>query len=183
MKHLITLTLIIITNIFNTLSQSNSLSSFTPEGYLLKDSLKCDLNLDGIIDYLLVLKDKNEEVAEIGETLRPIYILEGIKEGGYRLAEKNDSIVLSKNDGGAFGDPYAGLVAKKNYFSIEHYGGSNWRWSRIYTFKYDQKTKKYYLHKDAGVSYHTSNPNKVEKLNYHKELWGKIKFKDYLPKD
>ncbi len=182
MKNTLTTLILLVTTTLS-YSQKSAFTQFIPDGYILKDSLKCDLNLDGISDYLLVLKDKNEEVAEIGETLRPIYILEGIKEGGYRLAEKNDSIVLSKNDGGAFGDPYAGLVAKKNYFSIEQYGGSNWRWSRIYTFKYDQKTKKYYLHKDAGVSYHTSNPNKVEKLNYHKELWGRIEFKDYLLKN
>ena len=176
---LTTLSLLFFTSII--FSQESTFKQFTPEGYVVKDSLKCELNLDGITDYLLVFKDKNEEVTS--ETLRPIYILEGIKGGGYRLAQKNDSIVLNKEEGGIFGDPYARLVAKKNFFSIEHYGGSNWRWTRIFTFKYDPITKKYLLHKDGGISYHTSNPNKLENLTYNKKSWGKIEFKNYNPED
>jgi hypothetical protein len=174
-----TLILLIFSNL--SYSQKSTFTPFIPEGYVVKDSLKCDLNLDGVSDYLLVFKDKNEEV--ISETLRPIFILEGIKGGGYRLAEKNDSIVLNKDEGGIWGDPYSRLIAKKNYFSIEHFGGSNWRWTRIFTFKYDLKTKKYILHKDGGISYHTSNPNKLENLTYNKKSWGKIEFKNYNPED
>lgn len=35
------------------------------------------------------------------------------------------------------GDPFAGLMAETGRFSVTLHGGSNWRWSYVYTFAYD----------------------------------------------
>lgn len=35
-------------------------------------------------------------------------------------------------------NPYSGLTIKNGYFSVEHYAGSAWRWTRIPTFKYSK---------------------------------------------
>ena len=111
--------------------------TFIPGGYAVLDSASGDLNKDGIRDIVLILKKTNEDTQN--ETQRPLLILHGSKGKKYVPAAKNDKVVLCAACGGVFGDPYVGIVIKKKYFSIEHYGGSNWRWNRIITIKYDVK--------------------------------------------
>jgi ribosomal protein L33 len=81
-----------------------------------------------------------------------------------------------------FGDPYDNLVIKDNYFSVEHYGGSNWRWTRIMTFKYDLKTKRYVLHRDAGESYHMDAIDKTTQNLNRKKDFDKLPFVKYNSK-
>jgi len=64
-------------------------------------------------------------------------------------------------------------------FSIEHFGGSGWRWTRIITFRFDTKTKSFYLHRDAGKSWHTSDPNKTTENLYNFTDFGKLTFDKY----
>ena len=71
----------------------------------------------------------------MSDTARHLLIIQGEKDGTFKIVANNDSIVLCFGCGGVFGDPYAGITVKDNYFSIEHYGGSAWRWTRIITFK------------------------------------------------
>lgn len=158
-------------------AQESKLNQFIPADYKVLESSKCDLNLDGITDYIVVLKHKNEENET--ERNRPLLIIEGRKNGLLKLVSSNNNVVLCKSCGGVFGDPYSGITVKKNYFSIEHYGGSNWRWTRIITFKYHLKLKKYLLHKDTGISYHMSDVDKNENLTYNKKYWGLMEFKNY----
>jgi hypothetical protein len=176
MKASIKILLIFI--ISQTISAQNSeLNSFVPKGFKILDSEKCDINQDDFTDYIVILKNDNE--TKETELNRPLLIIEGKKDGALKLVAKNEQIVLCFDCGGIFGDPYAGITAKKNYFSIEHFGGSNWRWTRVITFKYDKKLKKYILHKDAGESWHVFDLKKVEYQPYNKESWDKIEFENY----
>lgn len=158
-------------------AQSSSLQSFIPAGYSILDSAAGDFNKDRLKDYILILKVNEEE--NDADTTRPLLLLMGMADNQYQLAARNDSVVLCKGCGGVFGDPYAGITIKNNFFSIEHYGGSNWRWTRIITFRYDANTKQFILHRDAGESFHTSDPDK-KKLDIHnKEDFGKLFFTEY----
>jgi hypothetical protein len=157
--------------------QSGGLSSFIPAGYTILDSAAGDLNKDGRKDYVLILRVNEEE--EHADTSRPLLLLMGTAKEQYQLFARNDSVVLCKSCGGVFGDPYAGITIKNNFFSIEHYGGSNWRWTRIITFRYDTKTKQFILHRDAGESFHTSDPDKQELTLYEKGDFGKLPFAKY----
>ena len=38
--------------------------------------------------------------------------------------------------GGIFGDPYVGISFKENVITINHYGGSAWRWTSNFTFRF-----------------------------------------------
>lgn len=158
-------------------SQPANWQAFVPVGFLLLDSVSGDLNKDGKKDMLIVLQSQHEP--DSMELARPLLILFGKTGGGYELAVRNDSTVMCRGCGGVFGDPYAGLVVKNNFFSIEHYGGSSWRWTRIITFRYDAGTRRFLLHRDAGESFHTSDPEKRELHVYNKELYGKLLFADY----
>src|SRR5436190_14825570 len=128
---IILLTLAVSQSIF---AQQSQLKTFVPKGFKILDSAKCDINQDGFTDYIVVLKNDNEAVGT--EYSRPLLIIEGQKSNILKLAAKNDRLVLCFDCGGVFGDPYAAITVKKNYFSIEHYGGSNERWTRVVTFKY-----------------------------------------------
>jgi hypothetical protein len=157
--------------------QSQDLASFIPADYSILDSASGDINKDGKKDLIVILKNNLEEIN--GETTRPLLILVSNEKGSYNLSGRNDSVVLCKACGGVFGDPYAGMTVKNNFFSIEHYGGSNWRWTRIITFRYDPKSKQVLLHRDAGDSFHTSDPDKTTTSIYNKEDFGKLSFAGY----
>ena len=77
------------------------------------------------------------------------------------------------------GDPFQGITIKRGYFSVEHYGGSSWRWTKIITFKYDTRTSEFRLHRDAGESFHASAPEKVKITVSRKEEYGKLPFTQY----
>src|SRR5688572_3252328 len=157
--------------------QSQTLASFIPDGFSILDSASGDINKDGTTDLLVILKNNLEETNS--DTTRPLLILTGSGPGLYDLSGRNDSVVLCKACGGVFGDPYAGMTVKNNFFSVEHYGGSNWRWTRIITFRYDLKLKQVLLHRDAGDSFHTSDPNKTTTNIHNKEDFGKLLFSNY----
>ena len=176
MKLLIIITCFTSLGLLNNI-RAQDLKSFIPEGYSLLDSTSGDLNKDGLKDLVLILKNNLEETRP--DTTRPLLILHGIKKKGYTLVARNDYAVLCQSCGGVFGDPYDNVVAKNNFFSVEHYGGSNWRWTRIITFKYDLKTKQYVLHRDAGISYHTSDPDKTTNTITNKKDFGKLPFAKY----
>ncbi len=160
---------------------SNPLSQFVPAGFTILDSTYGDLNLDTIPDLILVLKHINEEdMADTTENLsRPLLLLTGTEDGSFQLAAKNDNSVLCVNCGGVFGDPYEGITIKNGYFSVEHFGGSSWKWTRIVTYKYNASENNWFLHRDGGSNFHSSAPE--ESTNYMKTKadFGTVKFEEY----
>jgi hypothetical protein len=180
MKIIVSLLIACVLFSFTAMAQNNKKINFSyeaPAGYALLDSASGDLNQDGFRDYIVVLKNLGEDSLE--ETARPLIILLGNKQNGLDLYARNDSVVYCKNCGGIFGDPYQGITIKKQYFSIDHYGGSSWRWTRNTTFRYDKVKRKFLLHRDGGESYHTSDPDKTTLSLEHKSYYGKLPFEDY----
>jgi hypothetical protein len=129
------------------------MNTYIPSNFAILDSASGDIDRDGIADLIVILKDtaENRDTA----TNRPLLLLQGNGRGLYKLIGRNDSVVLCFNCGGMWGDPYESMTVKEGYFSIEHMGGSNWRWTRIITFKYDVTRKIFVLHRDAGYSWWT----------------------------
>ncbi len=158
-------------------AQYKSLKQFVPADFTILDSASGDLNKDGIRDLVLILKNNFEKFNY--DTTRPLLLLQGNKIGQFKLISRNDKVVLCLACGGVFGDPYQGITIKNGFFSIEHYGGSGWRWTRIMTFKYNSIKKKFYLHKDAGQSWHASDPNESNENIFNREGYGKRLFEQY----
>lgn len=168
--------------VFLSFSQSSSaqykqLKEILPVDFTILDSASGDINKDGIKDIVLILKN-NYEPFNTG-TARPLLLLQGNKEGNFIVMSRNDSVVLCMGCGGAYGDPYDGITIKNGYFSIEHHGGSGWRWTRIITFKFDKKNKSFLLHRDAGYSWHISDPNKTTENIFNKTDFDKLSFEKY----
>jgi hypothetical protein len=151
--------------------------SFIPQGYNVLDSAFGNLNKDAYTDLLLILKSDTENMNP--DTTRPVLVLAGTASGNFRLLARGDHAVLCANCGGVFGDPYQRIVIKNGFFSLEHYGGSGWRWTRVITFRYDPSTSIFRLHRDAGVSFHASEPNNQTSLVHQKKNYGKVTLNDY----
>jgi len=150
---------------------------FIPPQFTILDSASGDLNKDGIKDMVLILKNNYE--TQNTDTTRPLLLLLGNKSGKYQLLARNDNVVLCMGCGGVFGDPYQGISIKNGYFSIEHYGGSSWRWTRIITFRFNAKTNQFILHRDAGLSWHASDPNQTTEKFFNKKNFGKLPFNQF----
>ncbi len=160
----------------------DSLDIYTPEGYAILDSSFGDLNRDEYKDLLIVFNRVDE--SDISDVIdnpadRPLLIYTGNEDGILNLAARSDKVVLCVDCGGVWGDPYEGMVIKKGYFTLEHYGGSNWRWTRYITFKYSEEDAKWYLHKDGGDSYHSGDPENVETILKTVKDFGIVEFEKF----
>lgn len=143
------------------LEKDSSLIDFIGPRLELLDSASGDLNRDAYRDFLLLLKDTNEsQSAE--NVARPLLILLGTSKG-FRLGALSSSAVYCYQCGGVMGDPFMGVqIDSSGTFSIGHYGGSNWRWTRNLTFQYDVKTSDWLLLRDVSESFNVFDENNVE---------------------
>lgn len=159
-----------------------ALLQFIPEGYMLKDTARGDLNLDGLKDLILVLnKTGEEETSDIIENpeKRLLLILLAQKNNTYRQAVKSENIVYCYDCGGMLGDPYQRITVKDGQFTIEHFGGSSWRWARTITFRYNKDEDHWYLTEDALVNSHASDPENIETKIRTAQDFGEIKLEDF----
>lgn len=156
-----------------------NLASFVPDGYAILNTTDGDLNSDLLKDKILVLKKNDEDTIRSYEPVRPLLVLIGEEENKYRLAARNDSTVFCYQCGGVMGDPFTGITIKNGYFSVEHYGGSSWRWTRIITYKYSKEENKWFLNRDGAESFHATDPEKVESTIKTSKDFGKVAFEDF----
>jgi hypothetical protein len=136
----------------------SSIKKFIKPGYLILDQADGDLNNDGLIDKILILREKREITLE---EQRPVLILIKQNNGRLKLVAENDNLVLSAGDGGIHGDPYHGITIKNNRFSIEHFGGSGWRWNQVITFKFYQEKHSWYWLSTGNQSWHIDSPSQL----------------------
>ena len=129
----------------------------------------------------MVKKPDEKETSDVVDhpTKRPLLVLIGEGNGKYKLAARNDNVVLCVDCGGVFGDPFEGVSIKNGVFSVEHYGGSSWRWTKIITFKYSAVNKNWLLSRVGSDSYHTSDPNKMKTTIKTDKNFGKVLFEKY----
>lgn len=165
--------------------QKDDVSKFIPQGYEILDTISGDLNLDGKIDLLLVLKKSIENAIDYDDPNfpsleRPFLILLRNNANKLELACKSENIVYCIDCAGAMGDPYLKTVIKEGYFSLEFHGGGNvWRWDRIITFKYSKQENDWLLHKDSFESYNLMEyDNANVKIQTTKDF-GRVKFDDF----
>lgn len=158
------------------------LKSFVPAGYSFLGGEKGDLNLDKYPDIVLVLKKDNEaETSDVSDNpeRRPLLLFIGQADGSYKLAGRNDNSVYCVSCGGVFGDPFDSITITNGNFSINHYGGSSWRWTRIITYKYSPKDKNWFLFRDGSESFHTSEPDKVTTKISTAKNFGRVLFEKF----
>ncbi len=145
-----------------------------------------DLNGDGLKDYILVLERAKPETDadDYPKKQRPLLILVRGKDNQLSEAKRNENIIMCSQCGGVFGDPFSGVTVGKNTFTVNHYGGSNWRWTADYKFNYSRIDKTWQLVRVEKTSFHTSEPNKTErKIMTPPKDFGKVDIADFNPSD
>jgi hypothetical protein len=150
--------------VYKTTGKLSEIINYKISGYSILDTVSGDLNRDSYKDLIIVYrKDNEDKTSDINNNpvYRPLLIYIGQSDGTLKLTAQNEKAVLCYDCGGMMGDPFSQIVIKNGYFTIEHYGGSAWRWSRLITFKYSNIDSTWYLHKDGGDSFHASDPEKV----------------------
>lgn len=116
---------------------------FVPGGWELLDCVELDFNEDGISDYVGVLEEAAADAEEDLEYRGYPRILFAIASDGaerYRLDFQDSNLIYTREEGGAMGDPYAPLTAEGTSFTTHTCGGSQWRWSKDFTYTYREDT-------------------------------------------
>lgn len=117
---------------------AKTIASFIPKGYDTIEVVRGDLNKDGVEDIALALKHVDEDSFEMDEEPKRM-LLVLLKQGAeYMLIGKSEKVLMCRHCGGAFGDPYAAISISNNILTIDHYGGSSWRWTNTQKFRYQQ---------------------------------------------
>ncbi len=123
-----------------------------------------DLNRDGREDAVLVLEPADPDAP------RPLLLLVRDAKDTLKLAKRSDKAVYCRECGGMMGDPFQGITIAKGRFTIEHYGGSSWRWSSNFTFGWSRRDQSWQLVRVESISFHASDPNSEEKT-VHTPPW------------
>lgn len=147
-----------------------------------------DLNGDGLKDYILVLERENPtkmDEHDYPKNQRPLLIL--VRGANKKLTEakRNETIVMCSNCGGVMGDPFMGVTAGLKTFTVNHYGGSSWRWTADYKFNYSRIDKTWQLVRIEKTNFHSSEPKKTmeRKIMTPPKDFGKVDIADFDPSD
>lgn len=119
-------------------NQGKFISDFIPKEYVIKDSVSGDLNKDGLNDIVLVLNHMQEDTFQIDEEPKRLLLILFKSSSGFKLSGKSSEVLMCRSCGGMYGDPYSSITINKGVLSIEHYGGSSWRWTETRKFRYQQ---------------------------------------------
>jgi hypothetical protein len=143
-----------------------------------------DLNGDGRGDFVLVLERENPatDADDFPVNERPLLLLVRGADGRLAAAKRNERLVMCSRCGGVFGDPFEGVEAGRNTFTVNFYGGSNWRWKYSYRFNYSRVDRTWQLVRAEELSYHTSDPDKMKtRVFTPPKDFGKIDLADFDP--
>lgn len=118
-----------------------TIMAFVPRGYDTMRTATGDLDKDGRDDAVLVLRDKREDTAADGNPILDhsrLLVVLFKTDAGWELAATGGEVVMCKQCGGVFGDPFSDVVIHKGILVVDHYGGSNWRWTYSTKFRYQE---------------------------------------------
>jgi hypothetical protein len=131
-------------------------------------SVKADLDGDGRDDFLVAFEYLNAE--------RELIIITN-PGGKYMVAARSKRVILCKECGGIYGDPFVRIWAEKKKFGVDHFGGSNWKWSNNSEFGYSKRDKKWQLISFQSAEYDLDN--NVKSKTYKSRDFGLINLEDF----
>jgi len=157
-------------NLYDALLQAK-IKNQIPDSAYEYSAYSGDLNRDNYDDIILRFKIKNES-----EDREHFYLFVGQNNGTYKLAAKNDSVVVA---GGV--TLFKRVVIKNGFFSLEYEGfGVTIDSYEIITFKYSEENKKWSLHRQGSKSTHKYDveANSAEEIVTPKNF-GNVLFEDF----
>mgnify|MGYP000200458824 CR=1 FL=1 len=140
-----------------------NLENFIPTGYSVIDLSSGDLNNNGLIDKILVLRKNTEayssNYADYKPDKRPLMLLIANHDNTYELKFRNDNVVSCIDCAGIFGDPFVGVSIKNGAFTIEDGISGGHHWEKHTTFKYYPEKQNWYLDSMHFTSYKWNDSN------------------------
>lgn len=119
-------------------AESFSQSIPIPKNYSIVDSVSGDLDNDGVNELVVAYDTKSTE-EEIDEGIPRELIIYKKENTRWNIWQRSMQALLGSRDGGMMGDPYGEMYIQKGVLSINHNGGSSWKWSVIDKYRYDGK--------------------------------------------
>lgn len=167
MKKIISTLIVFVSILFSVQAQNpavpEDLRPFILNGYEVMDFAKNDMNGDRLEDYILILKIKGEDTLtyenEKPDAARPLLLIIRQADKSLKHVLTNNELVYCKQCGGVMGDPYQSITTKPGEFTLDFYGGSSWRWSDNYTFRYDKIKKDWFLQSHYSTSFQSGDPD------------------------
>ena len=93
-----------------------------------------DLNKDGLVDRVVVLKQNNERTKLITKNTRRLVVqLQGENEAYSNVLDVKGALMCA-TCGMQMGDPFESISIENGNFTIAHHGGGLLRWFHSYTF-------------------------------------------------
>ncbi|WP_241030931.1 hypothetical protein [Paraburkholderia sp. Ac-20347] len=105
-------------------------------------------------DYLVAVHGAGDTREQ--PTPRPLLIFVQKPDGHYRLAARNDLVVMRADDGGQcdpFNDSADGLVIKNRYFTVQNEVACGAHWTDYITFRFDPKRQDWVFHKEISQAW------------------------------
>ncbi|MDI9872893.1 hypothetical protein [Flectobacillus rivi] len=135
------LSISLLSTVFGQARQKENPTEFLPKGFFVYETIRGDLNRDGIEDCILIIKgtDKNKIITDkysgqLDRNRRGIIILFK-KNNHYELVLKNQDCFSSENeDGGVYFAPELSIEIKNGNLTASYGHGRYGSWS--YKFKY-----------------------------------------------
>ena len=131
--------------LFSVLVSTQILSgqSFTiPQNYTVVDSVKGDLDKDGIAE-LVVAYNTQPESKDIFESVPRELIIYKKDYNKWSVWRKSQQALYGSKDGGMMGDPFEKIEIKNGILHVSQNGGSTWKWG--HTDKYRYQEGEFYL--------------------------------------
>lgn len=158
------------------------------ENYTLHSKYEGDLNGDKQLDKIVVYQkncDSLDANSLEGAYCRSIAIY--LKQGNdFILYGSNDRLIECSQCGGAgVGDPFQDIKIKNQYFSIENLYGACDKTFSVTTFKFDKKSKGFYLYKIGTEDYscreedNSDGEVKIKTQTQSVKDFGEVRFTDY----
>ncbi len=117
-------------------------SFLIPKNYSIVDTIKGDLNNDGIDELVVAYNTEKESEDNFESVLRELIIYRKEKNK-WTLWVKSKDALYGSRDGGMMGDPFEEIEIKKGILFVRQSGGSSWKWG--HTDKYRYQDGKFYL--------------------------------------
>lgn len=159
--------------------------TFVEKGAKVLALESADLNGDNMKDYILVFERQNpteKDEYDYPKNQRPLLILTRDKNNKLSEAKRNEHIVMCSECGGMMGDPFMGVEVGTKTFTVNHYGGSAWRWGLSYKFNYSRIDKTWQLVRFEREDFHAIDQAKTMKreIKLPKDF-GKVDISDFEP--
>jgi hypothetical protein len=131
------------------------ITQLIPKGYEELDHLAGQLTDADRLDYLVVVHRTVDTAQQ--PSPRPLLIFTQNSDGSFRLAARNDSVVLRAGDGGQcdpFEDGENGLAIKNRYFTVQNSVACGDHWTDYVTFHYDKDRRDWIFRKEIAQTWH-----------------------------